>query len=229
VEGLRGARIELVSDDLVGSGFGMHQRVVVVFAVQQLLHQARILIAQSLQRFRVQAQEFILRIGQVPCSTLIFPPTPVSTSKANSPCASCDAKLLGFAVCDAKSPVSRNRSVKPPDVWLATTGGEITMLSGTWTRSSSASNNRLRQTDRVRSAVRRQQFSTTTFRKKLPILGPNSIHVTTYGSFVTVMILKIDLLSPCDLPAMFHVKRVRFRRIISAMFHVEREPLPSPT
>lgn len=64
VEGLRGARIELVSGDLVGSGFGMHQQVVVVFAVQQLLHQARISIAQSLQRFRIQVQEFILRIGQ---------------------------------------------------------------------------------------------------------------------------------------------------------------------
>lgn len=103
------------------------------------------------------------------------------------------------------------------------------MLSGTCTRSSSASNNRLRQTDRVRSAVRRRQFSTTTFRKKLPILGPNSIHVTTYGSFVTVMILKTDLLSACDLRAMFHVKRVRIGRFISAMFHVERESLPSPT
>ncbi|MBF7736038.1 hypothetical protein [Rhodococcus erythropolis] len=53
-----------MSGDLVGSGFGMHQQVVVVFAVQQLLHQARISIAQSLQRFRIQVQEFILRIGQ---------------------------------------------------------------------------------------------------------------------------------------------------------------------
>lgn len=179
VEGLRGARIELVSDDLVGSGFGMHQRVVVVFAVQQLLHQARILIAQSLQRFRVQAQEFILRIGQVPCSTLIFPPTPVSTSKANSPCASCDAKLLGFAVCDAKPPASRNRSVKPTDVWLATTGDEITMLSGTWTRSSSASHNRLRQTDRVRSAVRRRRSFATTFSSKIGLFG-SEFHPCNY-------------------------------------------------
>ena len=46
VEGLRCARIELVSGDLVGSGFGMHQQV--VLAVQQLPRQARILIAQSL-------------------------------------------------------------------------------------------------------------------------------------------------------------------------------------
>lgn len=179
MEGLRCARIELVSGDLVGSGFGMHQRVVVVFAVQQLLHQARILIAQSLQRFRVQAQEFILRIGQVPCSTLIFPPTPVSTSKANSPCASCDAKLLGFAVCDAKPPASRNRSVKPTDVWLATTGDEITMLSGTWTRSSSASHNRLRQTDRVRSAVRRRRSFATTFSSKIGLFG-SEFHPCNY-------------------------------------------------
>ncbi|MBW0282639.1 hypothetical protein ATN38_05225 [Rhodococcus sp. FH8] len=60
-------------------------------------------------------------------------------------------------------------------------------------------------------------------------LGQNSIHVTTRDSFVTVMILIIDLLSAFDRPAMFHVKRIRIGRFVSAMFHVEREPLPFPT
>ncbi len=228
VEGLRCARIELVSGDLVGSGFGMHQQV--VLAVQQLPHQARILIAQSLQRSRVQAQEFILRIGQVPCSTLIFPPTPVSTSKANSPCASCDAKLLGLIRglrCQASG--VPQQECRATDVWLATSGDEIPKLSEFWNRSLfSESTYREDLTDRVRSAVGRRRSLQRLFHRKLVFLGQNSIHVTTHGSFVTVMILRIALLSAFDRPAMFHVKRVRIGRFFSAMFHVEREPLPSP-
>lgn len=71
-------------------------------------------------------------------------------------------------------------------------------------------------------------FLQLAFRRQLPFLGQNSIHVTTHGSFVTVMILRIALLSAFDRPVMFHVKRVGIGRLISAMFHVEREPLPSP-
>lgn len=111
---------------------------------------------------------------------MIFPPTPVSTSKANSPCASCDAKLLGFAVCDAKPPASRNRSVKPTDIWLATTGDEIPKLSEIWNRSLfSESTYREDLTDRVRSAVRRRRSFATTFSSKIGLFG-SEFHPCNY-------------------------------------------------
>lgn len=100
--------------------------------------------------------------------------------RANSPCASCDAKLLGFAVCDAKPPASRNRSVKPTDIWLATTGDEIPKLSEIWNRSLfSESTYREDLTDRVRSAVRRRRSFATTFSSKIGLFG-SEFHPCNY-------------------------------------------------
>ncbi len=155
----------------------MHQRVVVVFAVQQLPHQARILIAQSLGAGIHPAH----RAGP----PLLDFDLPADTGlhiegELSMRILWCEAPWIDsrFAMPSLRSPATGG--VKPTDVWLATTGDEIPKLSEIWNRSLfSESTYREDLTDRVRSAVRRRRSFATTFSSKIGLFG-SEFHPCNY-------------------------------------------------
>lgn len=105
---------------------------------------------------------------------------------------------------------------------------EISELSETWYRRTSASKDGLRQTDRVGSAARRPRFSATTFSLKIAHFG-SEFHPCNYPwQFRHCDDTKNR--APICLRSPEYVSREtrQIARFLSAMFHVEREPLPSP-